>query len=137
MGGEMDFSGLNINPVVSQVSNRRALKKLEEENDDEVEELDESEIFDLIRDIRDPEHEDLSLEQLNVLALKNVKVNLEEPSVHIFFTPTVPHCSASTLIGLCIRVKLQRSLPSHFKIDVQITPGGGPLPLPLSRTPKP
>ena len=26
------------------------------------------------RDIRDPEHEDLSLEQLNVLALKNVKV---------------------------------------------------------------
>lgn len=29
----------------------------------------------------------------------------------------------ATLIGLCIRVKLKRSLPSRFKVDVKIEPG--------------
>jgi hypothetical protein len=29
----------------------------------------------------------------------------------------------ATLIGLCIRVKLLRSLPSRFKVSVQIYPG--------------
>ena len=29
----------------------------------------------------------------------------------------------ATLIGLAIRVKLIRSLPSRFKVDVEITPG--------------
>jgi hypothetical protein len=29
----------------------------------------------------------------------------------------------ATLIGLCIEVKLIRSLPSHFKITVRIQPG--------------
>lgn len=37
--------------------------------------------------------------------------------------PTIPHCSMATLIGLCIRVKLLRSLPSRFKVAVQIKPG--------------
>ena len=39
------------------------------------------------------------------------------------FTPTIPHCSMATLIGLCIRVKLLRSLPPRFKVDVNVTPG--------------
>ena len=34
------------------------------------------------------------------------------------FTPTVQHCSMATLIGLCIRVKLLRSLPRRFKVRV-------------------
>ena len=29
----------------------------------------------------------------------------------------------ATLIGLCIRVKLLRSLPTRFKVDIQVTPG--------------
>lgn len=29
----------------------------------------------------------------------------------------------ATLIGLCIRVKLLRSLPDRFKVDIHITPG--------------
>lgn len=36
--------------------------------------------------------------------------------VDIFFTPTIPHCSMATLIGLCIRVKLLRALPPRFKV---------------------
>jgi metal-sulfur cluster biosynthetic enzyme len=43
--------------------------------------------------------------------------------VSIRFTPTIPHCSMATLIGLCIRVKLLRSLPPRFKVDVHVTPG--------------
>jgi hypothetical protein len=34
--------------------------------------------------------------------------------------------SMATLIGLCIRVKLIRSLPSRFKVQVKITPGDKP-----------
>lgn len=38
-------------------------------------------------------------------------------------SPTIPHCSMATLIGLCIRVKLLRSLPKRFKVTVRINPG--------------
>ncbi|PNH02849.1 hypothetical protein TSOC_011130, partial [Tetrabaena socialis] len=41
----------------------------------------------------------------------------------IRFTPTVAHCSMATLIGLSLRVKLMRSLPPRFKVDVQLSPG--------------
>uniref|UniRef100_A0A8R1IY83 FeS_assembly_P domain-containing protein n=1 Tax=Caenorhabditis japonica TaxID=281687 RepID=A0A8R1IY83_CAEJA len=39
------------------------------------------------------------------------------------FTPTIPHCSMATLIGLAIRVKLLRSLHPKVKVTVSITPG--------------
>ena len=41
----------------------------------------------------------------------------------VAFTPTIPHCSMATIIGLSIRVKLLRSLPPRFKVDVTIAPG--------------
>jgi hypothetical protein len=40
--------------------------------------------------------------------------------IRVCFTPTVAHCSMATLIGLCIRVKLQRVLPQRFKVDIQV-----------------
>lgn len=39
------------------------------------------------------------------------------------FTPTIPHCSMATLIGLSIRVQLLRALPARFKVSVEISPG--------------
>lgn len=39
------------------------------------------------------------------------------------FNPTVPHCSLATLIGLCIRVKLERYLVASFKLDIYIKKG--------------
>eukprot|EP01097_Dermamoeba_algensis_P005548 TRINITY_DN3525_c0_g4_i1.p1 TRINITY_DN3525_c0_g4~~TRINITY_DN3525_c0_g4_i1.p1 ORF type:complete len:129 (+),score=20.06 TRINITY_DN3525_c0_g4_i1:146-532(+) len=78
--------------------------------------------FDLIRKINDPEHP-LTLEQLNVAQSQLVEVNDQSNFVKVFFTPTVPHCSMATLIGLCIRVKLLWSLPSRFKVDIMVTPG--------------
>lgn len=50
-------------------------------------------------------------------------MNNDESHIQIHFTPTIPHCSMATLIGLCIRVKLLRSLPDRFKVDINITPG--------------
>lgn len=39
------------------------------------------------------------------------------------FTPTIPHCSMATLIGLSIRVQLLRTLPARFKVTIEVTPG--------------
>ncbi|KAJ7986072.1 hypothetical protein DPEC_G00347010 [Dallia pectoralis] len=74
------------------------------------------------RSINDPEHP-LSLEELNVVEQIRVRVNDQQNTVGVEFTPTIPHCSMATLIGLSIKVKLLRSLPERFKIDVRITPG--------------
>jgi len=43
--------------------------------------------------------------------------------VRIEFNPTVPHCSLATLIGLCIRIKLERNLVDRFKLDIFIKKG--------------
>lgn len=75
-----------------------------------------------IRHVNDPEHP-LSLEQLNVVSLDNVTVSDQLSTVHIYFTPTIPHCSMATLIGLSLRVKLLRSLPPRYKISIAISPG--------------
>jgi len=93
-----------------------------EEDDDVVDEIDDREVFDMIRCINDPEHP-LTLEELNVVENAKVQVSNKDSTVFIEFTPTIPHCSMATLIGLSIRVKLLRSLPSRFKVDVQIAPG--------------
>jgi hypothetical protein len=41
----------------------------------------------------------------------------------IAFSPTVPHCSMATLIGLALTVRLRSSLPRRFKVGVTIAPG--------------
>ena len=52
-----------------------------------------------------------------------ITVDDENNTIDLTFTPTIPHCSMATLIGLTIRVKLIRSLPSRFKVSVKITEG--------------
>ncbi|XP_003940956.1 cytosolic iron-sulfur assembly component 2A isoform X1 [Saimiri boliviensis] len=83
------------------------------------------EVYDLIRTIRDPEKPS-TLEELEVVSESCVEVqeiNEEEYLVIIRFTPTVPHCSLATLIGLCLRVKLQRCLPFKHKLEIYISEG--------------
>ncbi|XP_024152539.1 cytosolic iron-sulfur assembly component 2B [Oryzias melastigma] len=111
----------NANPVIFQRSGERQ-QTAAEEDEDVHDPIDDREIFDLIRSINDPEHP-LSLEELNVVEQVRVQVNDADSTVSVEFTPTIPHCSMATLIGLSIKVKLLRSLPSRFKIDVHITPG--------------
>jgi len=104
---------------------------------------------DLLRNINDPEHP-LTLEQLNVAQLQNIFVDNENSLIRVreccrsrpdlntyaaltvvllmvlqvHFTPTIPHCSMATLIGLCLRVKLLRSLPKRFKVGARVSADG-------------
>jgi len=118
------MSKLNENPTVYAVHNRSTRSYSVDDIVDEFSKdvIDSEEVFDLIKDIQDPEHP-LTLEQLNVAEVENVHVDDSKNKVDIFFTPTVPHCSMSTLIGLSIRVKLLRSLPPRFKVDINVMPG--------------
>lgn len=68
-----------------------------------------------IRDIRDPEHP-YTLEVLGVVRKEDIAVDDAGSTVSVQFTPTIPHCSMATLIGLTIKVKLLRSLPRRFKV---------------------
>ena len=86
---------------------------------DSGDELDSYEVFDMLRHINDPEHP-LTLEQLKVIKPEQITISKEFNIISVYFTPTIPNCSMATLIGLMIRVKLHRCLPSRFKIDVNI-----------------
>ncbi|KAG6633730.1 hypothetical protein CIPAW_12G069300 [Carya illinoinensis] len=75
-----------------------------------------------LRDIKDPEHP-YSLEELKVITEDAIEVDDVQSYVRVTFTPTVEHCSMATIIGLCLRVKLLRSLPSRYKVDIRVAPG--------------
>lgn len=77
------------------------------------------EIYAMIRNIQDPEHP-LTLEQLGVVSRSQISLNRKK--IQVRFTPTVPHCSMATHIGLCLRTKLTRSLP-QYQVRVEIEPG--------------
>ena len=122
----------NSEPSDGSKRNRRG-PPLNNEWDGRRDPITNEEIFDIIRNIQDPEHP-LTLEQLNVVNLDHVQVHdhlssntdanaHKHSTIDVKFTPTIPHCSMATLIGLCIRVKLLRSTPSRFKINVVINPG--------------
>lgn len=126
--------------------------------------VDALEIYDMVKDIKDPEHP-LSLGQLNVvnledISVENIRLHLCEnsflscqdkkdtelplgaiptpsslaslglkfpfetvplrPLVSLKYTPTVPHCSMATLIGLCITKRLRDSLPKYAHLTVTV-----------------
>uniref|UniRef100_A0A8C2MU71 Cytosolic iron-sulfur assembly component 2B n=1 Tax=Cricetulus griseus TaxID=10029 RepID=A0A8C2MU71_CRIGR len=115
----------NANPLIYERSGERPVTAGEE--DEQVpDSIDAQFLFlhlaHLIRSINDPEHP-LTLEELNVVEQVRIQVSDPESTVAVAFTPTIPHCSMATLIGLSIKVKLLRSLPQRFKMDVHITPG--------------
>ncbi|XP_049826283.1 MIP18 family protein galla-1 isoform X2 [Aethina tumida] len=83
-------------------------------------------VYDLIKNIKDPEKPN-TLEELNVVYEDGVQVSDPIPGriyvVRVEFNPTVPHCSLATLIGLCIRIKLERYMPYPIKLDIFIKEG--------------
>ena len=133
---------INPRPIVKQITNTNSNAKLNvssyvDQQTNTMNLITPELVFDVIRGIKDPEHP-YTLEQLNVVAEDRIKIynmdqtelNPNEPRkddfvISIEFTPTVPHCSLASLIGLCIRVKLQRELElfSLFKLDIIVTPG--------------
>ncbi|KAJ8417175.1 hypothetical protein AAFF_G00284020 [Aldrovandia affinis] len=101
---------------LSEHKNAHSTKKMEEKA---------LEVYDVIRTIRDPEKPN-TLEELDVVSEKCVEVQDlgdEEYLIIIKFSPTVPHCSLATLIGLCLQVKLRRCLPFKHKLEIYISEG--------------
>ncbi|XP_075102078.1 protein AE7-like isoform X2 [Nicotiana tabacum] len=113
---------INANPIVYEKKERRDRSAPSVADEYTAEPIDQLEIFDHIRDIKDPEHP-YSLEELKVITEDAVEVKDERSYVRVTFTPTVEHCSMATIIGLCLRVKLMRCLPSRYKVDIRIAPG--------------
>ncbi|KEG08660.1 MIP18 family protein [Trypanosoma grayi] len=118
---------VNPNPTVfrgsqHQQQQRGAAELQQEQDEDARDPIDALEIYDHIHTIRDPEHPN-TLEELKVVEPHLITVDESRSTVRVQFTPTVPHCSMTTLIGLCISLKLQRSLPRCMKVDVYVTPG--------------
>jgi len=111
----------NANPTIFGKTRQREWSSTEL-LDDIDDEIDAREIFDLIRNIKDPEHP-LTLEELNVVDEQHIFVSDKSNRAVVEFTPTISHCSLATLIGLAIQVKLLRCLPERFKIDVKISKG--------------
>ena len=134
---EEDSNQINNNAINNNNNNAGG-------NNNESSIISAEEIFDIIRSIEDPEHPH-SLEQLGVVSLEQVEIsstiancnklktnkittnnnnNNYQDKITVKFTPTIPHCSMATLIGLCLRVKLFRSLPpTKYKVDVLIEAG--------------
>ena len=102
------------------------LIEVEKQEDEEV--IDAQEIFDLISTISDPEHP-LTLAQLAVVNLVDIRVThgvnkqTDISEILIKITPTITHCSLATLIGLGIRVRLERCLPPRFRFIILIKEG--------------
>jgi metal-sulfur cluster biosynthetic enzyme len=113
----------NANPIIYNIRQEKIIDDNFDYKDENIrEEVTSAEIFEYIRHLNDPEHP-LTLEQLNVVSVENIAVNDNESTICVQFTPTIPHCSMATLIGLCLRVKLIRSLPTRFKVTIKISPG--------------
>lgn len=118
----------NANPTVVKAKHEDKVVKIDPSqlvddlDESEYEYITSAEVFDHIRNLNDPEHP-LTLEQLNVVSIDNIHVEDPGNTVHVQFTPTIPHCSMATLIGLTLRVKLLRVLPIRFKVTIEIYPG--------------
>lgn len=94
---------------------------------DQYDPIDSQEIYDLISTINDPEHP-LTLGQLAVVNLPHIYVtdsgNPDDiAEVFVEITPTITHCSLATLIGLGIRVRLERALPPRYRIVIKVRAG--------------
>lgn len=124
----------NPNPEVYSTTNdllseeelaRRLKAEMDPSQEDPIDQLEGrpliNPVFDLIRNIEDPEHP-LTLEQLRVVSLDQVTVNNSKREVQVNFTPTIPHCSSASIIGLMIRTKLTRGLPENYKVGETVTP---------------
>ncbi|XP_062549626.1 MIP18 family protein galla-1 [Armigeres subalbatus] len=120
--GSSDAVEASATPHKKEVSPSPTLSQLGYRGEDDLKET----IYDFLRTIRDPEKPN-TLEDLKVVYEEGIFV--QKPTegnvyvVRIEFNPTVPHCSLATLIGLCIRVKVQRNLNHNLKLDIYIKKG--------------
>ncbi|XP_073990332.1 cytosolic iron-sulfur assembly component galla-1 [Rhodnius prolixus] len=122
---QLVLSENNINKLCNETSQIHTPIKDDEMITKQNQEFKET-VFDLVRSIRDPE-KPATLEDLDVVSEDGIKIcrNWDNSIFYVSleFQPTVAHCNLATLIGLCIRVKLQKNLVHKFKLNVQVKKG--------------
>ncbi|KAJ8101487.1 hypothetical protein POJ06DRAFT_251654 [Lipomyces tetrasporus] len=130
--GENGLSGDDIDmKMAPELSSGESDVDDDDADFDEHEPIDEQEIYDLISTISDPEHP-LTLGQLAVVNKPDIYIISSKDAtgrrqkisrVIVEITPTITHCSLATLIGLGIRVRLERCLPPRFRIEIKVKSG--------------
>eukprot|EP01090_Pellita_catalonica_P011348 TRINITY_DN22961_c0_g1_i1.p1 TRINITY_DN22961_c0_g1~~TRINITY_DN22961_c0_g1_i1.p1 ORF type:complete len:162 (-),score=14.37 TRINITY_DN22961_c0_g1_i1:144-629(-) len=119
---------INPRPTIYRIyENTKAEHKIEVDLGEGIK-LTEADVYAAMSGIKDPEHP-LTLAQINVVRKAYVKI--KKISAHweivVQFKPTVPYCSLAGLIGLCLRVKLERYMIEaglqNCKIDIFVFPG--------------
>uniref|UniRef100_A0A182JFP5 MIP18 family-like domain-containing protein n=1 Tax=Anopheles atroparvus TaxID=41427 RepID=A0A182JFP5_ANOAO len=119
---DMTVSSSNPKAGTGEVTDGPSLEELGYRHSSDLKET----IYDFLRTIRDPEKPN-TLEDLRVVYEDGIFV--QEPTagnvnvVRVEFNPTVPHCSLATLIGLCIRIKIERNINHNLKLDIYIKKG--------------
>lgn len=121
---------MNSNPKFKESNSKRYELQIENNS---LKNVTKETVFELIRDIKDPEHP-YSLEKLDVVNLEDIKIyeitegnelskiGLPLSVISVEYKPTIPNCSMAALIGLCIRIKLERFIDGYW-IKVNIKEG--------------
>lgn len=121
----------NANPLIKQVI--EPIKDITFDSNKKLENVTIDNVFELIRNILDPEHP-YTLEQLNVVCKDHIeigeiaendilcKLGLPIKFINVTFVPTVPHCSMAGLIGLCLKAQLEKYIEKYW-IRVYIKEG--------------
>ena len=114
----------NLNPFVKTKLHKYKKDWLNErqklENDDNIEDkVDIYEVFEIIRNITDPEHP-YNLEELNIISLEDISVDNDNRLITVYFTPTIANCGFASFIGLSIKKKLLNFISPKYNIDVLI-----------------
>lgn len=114
----------NADPKIKECTTSRVTLEL---IDGKISEVNRDAVFELIRNIRDPEHP-YTLEQLGVVEKEDIEVGelfqldhkpicqkgLPIPHITMLFKPTVPHCSMAGIIGLSLIYQLQRHTAGYW-----------------------
>ncbi|KAF7698516.1 MIP18 family protein galla-2 [Cucumispora dikerogammari] len=91
----------------------------------ELSNTNENQIFSLIYNIRDPEHPH-TLAELSIVSPQNIIKFQLDNIIHwqINITPTIPHCSLASIIGLCIIYRMKKFCKLEFNssFSVHIAP---------------
>lgn len=94
-----------------------------------------NDVFELIRDIIDPEHP-VTLEKLGVVTPAGIEVfedtcegtevycNGTVKVIRVSFKPTIHHCSMANLIGLSIKIQLLKYVSPEYLIQVSVLRDG-------------
>lgn len=94
-----------------------------------VKDVNKETVFQLIRNIVDPEHPQ-TIEQLGIVDLNSVSIykmetddpflreGLDVTVVEVKYKPTIPHCSMAAVIGLGIKIQLMKYLDMKYHTKV-------------------